>query len=296
MTITISAPVETIASGFTLTEGPRWRDGRLYFSDMFAHRICAVDEAGRLEILVEAADKPSGLGFLPSGDLLFVLMSTAKIMRRSTKGVTLHADLASFADGDINDMAVGPTGRAYVGQLGFDHDKGEKPKTTSLIMVEPDGRASIAARDLWGPNGIVLAADGRTLITAEASGFQISAFDVDGAGRLSNRRIFAKPPEGQAPDGICMDSGGGIWAALPVALGAPGIFGPGFVRFEEGGRATHLIPIQEGRRAIACAFGGADRRTLYLCTTDSFVPDEARVRRGARIERVRLEFTGAGIP
>jgi len=296
MTTTITAPVETIAEGFTLAEGPRWRNGKLYFSDMFAHRICTVDDGGRLETLLEVDDKPSGLGFMPNGDLLFVLMHSAKVMRLGTSGVTLHADLAPFADADINDMAVGPTGRAYVGQLGFDYSKGEERRTTSLIRIEPDGAASVAARDLWGPNGIVLSADGRTLVTAEASGWQITAFDIDGDGSLSGRRLFARPPEGHAPDGICMDSRGGIWAAIPVALKAPGAFGPGFMRFEEGGRVTHLVPMPEGRRAIACAFGGADRRTLYLCTTDTFIPDEARAQRGARIERVRLEFAGAGVP
>ena len=62
----------------------------------------------------------SGLGFLPSGDLLVVLMASRRIMRVSNGRQTLHADLTPFTPFLINDMAVGANGRAYVSQPGFD--------------------------------------------------------------------------------------------------------------------------------------------------------------------------------
>ncbi|HLG86104.1 MAG TPA: SMP-30/gluconolactonase/LRE family protein [Alphaproteobacteria bacterium] len=294
--ITISTPIETVADGLTLTEGPRWHGGRLYFSDMHAQRICAVDEAGRLETVVKTDDMPSGIGFMPDGDMLFVLMRSHKVMRFSRGRISLHADLDRFADARINDMAVGPTGRAYVGQLGFEFEGNDPRKTTTLVVIEPDGEARVAASDLWGPNGIALSADGRTLYTAEASDSRITAFDMAADGSLSNRRTFAVPPEHNAPDGICLDSQGGIWAGLPVGAKAEGLWGLGFVRMEEGSRATHRIPVPSGRRAIACCFGGDDRKTLYLCTVDTFKSDEILKTRGGRIERLRLDFTGAGTP
>lgn len=292
----ITEPLEVIADGCTLTEGPRWRDGRLYFSDISGRRVCAVDDAGRMETIASFDDKCSGLGFLPNGDMLIVLMRTAKLMRLGKTGLSLHADLAPFADAEVNDMAVGPTGRAYVGQLGFDYEKGEPRKSTSLIVIEPDGTASVAANEVWGPNGIALSADGRTLYTAESSAGCITAFDVDGDGRLSSRRVFGRPPEGGVPDGICLDSEGGLWAGLPVSSLQPGGASPGFVRLGADGQPTHKILSPPGRVAIACAFGGPDRRTLYLCTTSSIHAAETVVQRGGRIERVRLEFTGAGVP
>ena len=32
----------TLISGLSFTECPRWRDGRLYFSDFYTHRVLAV--------------------------------------------------------------------------------------------------------------------------------------------------------------------------------------------------------------------------------------------------------------
>ena len=48
-------------------EGPRWHDGKLYFSDMHAHKVIAVDMNGKTETICEVPNRPSGLGWLPDG-------------------------------------------------------------------------------------------------------------------------------------------------------------------------------------------------------------------------------------
>jgi len=75
--------LKSIATGFTYTEGPRWRDGRFYFSDFYTHQVTSVLEDGsdrRLEATVPG--QPSGLGWLPDGRLLIV--SSTYISRRKT--------------------------------------------------------------------------------------------------------------------------------------------------------------------------------------------------------------------
>ena len=52
---------EILIDGFTFTEGPRWHEGRLYFSDFFTHRVLAVDTKGQLETIVKTPYQPSGL-------------------------------------------------------------------------------------------------------------------------------------------------------------------------------------------------------------------------------------------
>ena len=73
---------ETLIGSLSLTECPRWRDGRLYFSDFYTQRVLAVALDGTLETIAEVPAQPSGLGFLPDGRMLIVSMRDRKIMRR----------------------------------------------------------------------------------------------------------------------------------------------------------------------------------------------------------------------
>ena len=78
--------LEVIAEGLSFPEGPRWRDGKLYFSDFYRHYVHSVDESGRLEVVAEVANQPSGLGWLPNGDMLIVSMLDRKLLRRTDDG------------------------------------------------------------------------------------------------------------------------------------------------------------------------------------------------------------------
>src|SRR5262245_8701420 len=130
-----------LLDGLALPEGPRWRDGRLWFSDFYTHRVMTVDRDGRARTVVEVAQQPSGLGFMPDGTLLVVSMRDRRVLRLDNGTLRLHADLAALATGYCNDMVVDRAGRAYVGNFGFDRHAGEAPRTTVLVRVEPGGRA-----------------------------------------------------------------------------------------------------------------------------------------------------------
>jgi sugar lactone lactonase YvrE len=113
----------TLAEGIYFGEGPRWRDGRLWFSDFYAHAVKSVSLAGDLTTEVEIDDQPSGLGWTPDGALLIVSMTKRRLLRRGADGrISLHADLSGVADFHCNDMVVDAAGRAYVGNFGFDLD------------------------------------------------------------------------------------------------------------------------------------------------------------------------------
>lgn len=297
MTQTVTEGRKTLAEGFCLTEAPRWRDGKLYFSDIHGHKVHAVDLAGRVETIAAFDNPCSGLGFTPDGDLLISLMAETKVVRLSHGKLSDHADVARFADEHINDMVVDAVGRAYVTQLG-PMRTAEAPalRYTRIIIVEPDGTARVGHDGLQGPNGIAISEDGRTLVFSEAGGFRMSALDIAGNGDLSNLRTVAELPDGVCPDGMCLDAQGGVWAAGVVKIGAPLTPGPGFCRYENG-TLTHLIPLEPGRHAVACAFGGEDRRTLFLCTSGSVHDEESQRVRSARIETIEAPgLSGAGVP
>src|SRR5678815_1826637 len=104
---TMGRPTRVLTDGIYFGEGPRWRDGRLWFSDFYAHAVRSVSLAGDLRTEVEIDDQPSGLGWQPDGSLLIVSMTERQVLRRSPEGRTaIHADLSHIATFHCNDMVV----------------------------------------------------------------------------------------------------------------------------------------------------------------------------------------------
>src|ERR1700683_4812713 len=73
--------LKVLIDGLAFPEGPRWHDGKFFFSDMHAHQVVATDMAGKREVICEVPNRPSGLGWLPDGRMLVVSMTDRKLMR-----------------------------------------------------------------------------------------------------------------------------------------------------------------------------------------------------------------------
>ncbi len=269
----------------TFPEGPRWHEGRLWFSDFYAHEVIAVDMAGQRETIVKVPGQPSGLGWTPEGRLLVVSMTDRRLLRLDPGGLVEVADLSALANYHCNDMVVDGDGGAYVGNFGFNSHDGSEFKAADLIRVDPDGGVSVAAEGLAFPNGSVITPDGDTLIVGETRGNILSAWDRAPDGGLSNRRVWANLGGG-FPDGICLDANGAIWVADPRNKET--------IRVLEGGVVTDRISTGE-MGSFACMLGGAERRTLFICTCLQSGPDTAALRSG-RIETVEVKVPGAGWP
>lgn len=276
----------TLIDDLAFAEGPRWHAGRLFISDMHSQTVLAVDLDGRRETIAYVPGDPSGLGWLPDGRLLVVSMTDRRVLCVSADGTqTEHADLSGLASFHCNDMVVDRQGRAYVGNFGWDLHGGGSPTKAELILVEPDGRARVVADDLEFPNGSVISDDGRTLIVGETMGQRLTAFDVEADGSLSHRRVWAQL-EGILPDGIALDAEGAIWVASPISHGC--------FRVLAGGELSHKVEVDH--QAFACMLGGPERRDLFICTASSSRPDACAARRDGRIEVVRVDVPGAGLP
>jgi sugar lactone lactonase YvrE len=291
----------TLVGGLSLTECPRWRDGSLYVSDFYTHRVLAVAMDGTVETVAHVPQQPSGLGFLPDGRLLIVSMRDRKILRREFDGsLVTHADLSALAPWYLNDMLVDQDGRAWVGNFGFDLMGGAPACHTVLICVAPDGTSRVAADGLGFPNGTVLTPDGRTLIVAESLMNRLSAFTVS-EGSLGERRTwaaFGAPPRATdlgkllrevdvAPDGICLDAEGAVWVA-DAAHGR-------LIRVAEGGRILEERKTN-GLGAFACMLGGDDGHTLFACVAPTFHEAEASANHRAAILMAKVAVPHAGLP
>ncbi len=276
--------VRVLYEGLAFGEGPRWHDGRLWLSDFFGHHVLSVGADGEPRIEVELDDQPSGLGWLPSGELLVVAMVSRQVRRVAADGaVHLHADLSGLAPAPCNDMVVDGRGHAYVGNFGFDMEGGT-PRNTVLALVRPDGTVEVAADDLGFPNGAVITPDGRTLIVGESMGARYTAFAIADDGSLHDRRVWAEVP-GRGPDGCALDADGAIWMA---DAGGAGCF-----RLAEGGEV--LDHVEASQPVFACALGGPERRTPHLITAPGFGRHRTKASDG-RIAVVDVEVPGAGWP
>ena len=214
--------------GGSYFEGPRWHEGSWWVSDFYRRTVSRVLPSGGEEIVLEVENQPSGLGWLPDGSLLVVSMKDQRLLRVAADGsVSTHADLSDVCGGHLNDMVVDATGRAFVGDFGFDLMGGGAPSSASVKRVDPDGTVTVVASDLRFPNGSVITPDGGTLIVGETWGNRYTAFDIAADGSLTNRRVWASlgpEPVGNsveelmtqivvAPDGCTLDAEEHIWCA-----------------------------------------------------------------------------------
>lgn len=271
--------LDVLVEGFGFVEGLRWHDGKLWFSDFLDRNVYTLDRDGEVRRRAFVWGQPSGLGFTPDGEPLVVSMFDQCLLRIEGGHTRKHADLRSVCQGPLNDMLVDVQGRAYVGCMGYDVFYEElvldAPRPAWVAMITPDGRPVRATDDdLLQPNGMALTEDGSTLVVAETFGARLTAFDVSDDGTLSNRREFANLGT-RAPDGICMDRSGAVWAGC-ASRTDDGLVGE-FVRVAPGGEILDVIPAPPGRLAITCVLGGEDLTTLYCATAET---DNERIIRG----------------
>lgn len=272
--------------GYVFLEGPRWHHGRLWVSDIWAHKVYSIAEDGTAEVAAEVPHRPSGLGFLPDGTPLIVSMQDRHVYRLENGALQLHADLGEAVSSEINDMVVDDQGRAYVGDMGYDLFGGAPSAPGGITLIEPDGSYRLVADGLDFPNGMVLTNGGDTLVVAESFGERLRAFDRAANGDLSKPRVYATL-EGLVPDGICLDVDGNIWVA--------GAMGGAFVQVDSAGQVIARVEVGPDT-AIACQLGGSDGRTLYCLVYAGGIEELSSGKPGARIETVRVTSAAAGSP
>ena len=271
-----------LVDGLTLTEGLRWHDGRVWFSDLYNRRVASVREDGSdARVEGEFPGIPVGLGWLPDGRLLVVQQESQRVLRREPDGTyVVHADLSGHAVSWLNDLVVSPDGTAYVGCFGFDLHAGAPFDAAPIMKVSVDGQVSVVGEPAYFPNGCTIRQG--TYVVAESFGNRISQYDIDADGSLSNRRdwaTFGPMPQASdlderykelavAADGISgADAEGAMWVADFTQRHA--------VRVLPGGRIVDKVTTGD-LNCYCVALGGHDGRTLFLCATPAEMDPELR--------------------
>jgi gluconolactonase len=203
-----------------------------------------------------------------------------------------------------NDVAVDAKGRIWFTDPYYGTDRGFMELPEAVYRIDPDGKVTMV---LWHPheivavngkekpvpalrteevrrripevpaigrpNGIAVTADAKTLYVVDSdyiapgANRKIWAFDIDGAGNVSNQREVFDFGRGRGGDGIRLDTDGNIWATAgimyPRTANEDGSVPPGVYVISPAGKLLGRIPINEDV-ITNCEFGGPDGRTLYV--------------------------------
>jgi gluconolactonase len=256
--------IELVKAGLGRTEGPvAMKDGSMLVSG--ANSIIRVDEAGNVTTFVENSNATNGMGWDQQGRLISVQrgkgMERVGVLYPPDKVTTLADNYNGRPFDALNDMALDKRGGVY-----FTDAQG-------VYYLPPGGRVTRIIDEVPRPNGVVLSPDEKTLYVHNKDGVYMLAFDVAADGSISNRRNFArykavripghKDPswdEDNGADGMAVDSDGRVYAAT----------NSGVEVFSPRGELLGVLPVQWGaeagniRHPQNLAFGGADRKTLYM--------------------------------
>ncbi|WP_312181869.1 SMP-30/gluconolactonase/LRE family protein [Arthrobacter sp.] len=245
----------TLVTGLGMGESARWHNEELFYADWTAGTISALDAAGNVRRVAGVPSFPITFDWLPDGRMAVVSGTEAAVLVEVPHaGLVPLADLRSISTYPWNEIAVHPSGNMYVNGIGYDY-AGEPQANGVIAVVRPDGSAQEVAGGLAFPNGMLISADGSTLVVAESNAGCLTSFSVREDGGLEPEGTWAGV-EGSAPDGISWDGSGGIWfAEVP---------GERCVRVQQGGTVLETVQLEDG--CFSCAAGGLDGGLLFMLT------------------------------
>ena len=257
------------------------------FLDIHDRSIKSADLNGNIRTVDTLPFLPGGFGLESDGGFIIVDALRRKIVRWESTGPIQIADLSSAARFCLGDSIVASQGSLYVGDVGFDFlDPLIDPVPDGVIVhVAANGKSRVVAENLFFPTGMIITADNKTLIVAEALRHCLTAFEIVDDGSLKNRRVWAQLQDDVKPDGICLDRDGAIWVA-GTGLSA--------LRVKEGGEIEYEVTTE--RPVYAAMLGGPERKHLFMCTSASNDPVITRQMPGATIDIAEVEIPGLEIP
>jgi gluconolactonase len=250
---------ELVQEGFVFTEGPVGTpDGGLYFSDIRPNKIYQLEPGGKIALIREQTNGSNGLAVTKDGEIFAAEGNGQRISKRSADGtvttVTESAGGKPFLS--PNDLIIDARGGLYI------TDPGPRPvvpgRPTSVSYLPPGAKdAIIIDGDVARPNGLTLTRDGKTLIVDDTIGPVVFAYDVQPDGSVKNKRPFGQLrdiPEGKesGADGMALDSEDRVYITTLTGVQV----------FDAKGQ--HLGTIKVPRQPANVAFGGPDKRTLYI--------------------------------
>ena len=233
------AKIEKVAGGFIFIEGPMWKDGKLYFSDVRGDKVRSYDpKTNKVEVILNDSggkknappDKNFGSNGMitdKDGSILLTRMFIGTIDRMDDKGNT-KPFLSKYQGkrfNSPNDLVFTKDGALWFTDPSFglpdmDKDPSKELKFNGVFRYA-GGKLTPVITDMTQPTGIAFSPDEKTLyISNSLPDMYVRAYDVGADGKLSNPRNLIKWPGSapDVPDGMKVDSAGNVWATGPGGI------------------------------------------------------------------------------
>lgn len=256
-------------------EGPSFdRAGNLWVTDIPYGRVFRVDPDGEWTLAAEYDGWPNGLKIHRDGTP-YIADYKRGILRLdpatgAVEEVVTHRHSEHFRG--CNDLFFDAAGRLYFtdqGQSGL-----HMPNGRVYRLDLATGRLDLLIDNAPSPNGLVTNDAQDALYVAMTRGNAVWRLPFMADGAVSKAGLFVQVSGGlSGPDGMALDEAGGLWVAHA---------GNGCVwHFGRLGEPLTRVMCPGGLTTTNLAFGGEDRRTLYVTQSDT-----------GRIMRVRTEVAG----
>lgn len=244
-------------------EGPSFdRAGNLYFVDIPFGRIFRITPGGAWELVVEYDGWPNGLKLHQDGRFFIADYRRGLLALDPGRGTVAPVVETAYSEGfkGLNDLHFAANGECYFTDQG---QTGIADPTGRVFRLRADGGLERLAGNVPSPNGITLNTTDSQVYVAVTRAQQIWRLPLMADGQPSKTGVAIQLSGGHAgPDGIEMDAENGLVVCH---------LGIGVWRFDANGLPTHLVHADGHRLLTNVAFGGPDRRTVYL--TDSLNGD-----------------------
>lgn len=249
-----------------LGESPLWDSSRsrLLWVDILDYTVHEFDPATGQDFAVRFEVPVSAVALRSDGGLLVA----AGLGVATCDWPSGQLDWVAEVDGGVrtNDGKPDPAGRFVVGTLAA----ADSPGAAALYRIE-GGATRPILHGVTISNGLDWSPDGDTLYYVDTPLGRVDAFDYDvTTGEIAGRRTFVDLHDVPGrPDGLTVDSQGGVWVAM--ARG-----GAAVRRFTPDGRAGEVIALPVPN-VTSLAFGGDDLSDLYVTTSQlRLSPDDLR--------------------
>ena len=273
----------------TFSEGPKWMNGKVYFSNMFFDQnfgaspqkssTVELDPSGSYRNITQTKMQTNGLYPYKNGNLIVCDMMGHRVVEMTTSGQVVKV-LADKYDGKSidgpNDVVTDAKGGFYFTDPQFTMEPTKFQPGRAVYYVSPEGKVTrlTEPNEFAMPNGIVLSPDGKTLyinncyddeswfpVKSEKDNF-IWAYDVNEDGTISNGRKFAtlfltgnvldRKGRSSSADGMAIDKQGNLYVATYY----------GVQIFNNKGEFGGMINLPSF--PVSLCFGDADMKTLYI--------------------------------